>query len=602
MTDPRPSRRVRRTSRDTSERGINDADARARPARRRASGRAKAIGLAVGGVLLVILIILIAGGGGGVAPQVTVAGVDMGGDQAEVHAALTARSTALTAQVVTLEVGGGNFGTMRPSDLGATGDVAMAMAMASDASPTRIARGVRALTGADPITSPLPVTYRKGAVDAWVADIAAPLARAKRNAQVTVSGTNFQVTPAADGRRLNRAQLKAMVSGDLAALPSHLTLPITTTTPAFGTAAAQAQVAQAQQVIARGTQVSVKGIQVTLNPASVASAFHFGPKGLSLSGADLQKPMNRAYRATSTVPAPARFKIRGTRVSITPSKAGRLVDGKQVATGLMGEARPVQASYITTTPVFTTEKAQSLGIKEEVGSFTTPYTPGEPRVTNIHRASTILNGTIIPPNGRLSLNQVLGERTEERGFVPAPMVADGLLVDSVGGGVSQVAATLFNAAFFAGFQLNGHSAHQLYIDRYPIGREATISWPTPDLVITNDWNASALVRVWNAADSITVAIFSTSFDRRVETTTSERTNFTDPKTRLVVTDGIPAGQQQELSSGGKGFSVAVTRKVYRGAKLLSDDTSTTVYLAPPKVIGVAPGTPEAETPWAPSSH
>ncbi len=602
MTDPRPSRRVRRASRDTRDRGINDADAHARPARRRASGRAKAIGLAVGGVLLVILILLIAGSGGGVAPRVTVAGVDMGGDQAEVHAALTARSTALTARFVTLEVNGGNLGTMRPSDLGATVDVAMAMAMANDASPTRIARGVHALTGADPVTSPLPVTYRKGAVDAWVADTAGPLARPQRNAQVTVSGTNFQVTPAANGRRLDRAQLKAMVSGDLAALPAHLTLPITTTTPTFGTAAAEAQVAQAQQVIARGTQVSVKGIQVTLNPASVASAFHFGPKGLSLSGADLQKPINRAYRATSTVPAPARFKIRGTQVSITPSKAGRLVDGKQVATGLMGEARPVQASYITTVPVFTTEKAQSLGIKEEVGSFTTPYTPGVPRVTNIHLASMILNGTIIPPNGRLSLNQVLGERTEERGFVPAPMVADGLLVDSVGGGVSQVAATLFNAAFFAGFQLNAHNAHQLYIDRYPVGREATISWPTPDLVITNDWNASALVRVWNAADSITVAIFSTSFDRRVETTTSDRTNFTNPKTRLMATDGIPAGQQQELSSGGKGFSVKVTRKVYRGAKLLSDKTSTTVYLAPPKVIGVAPGTPEAEIPWAPSSR
>ncbi len=548
MTDPRPSRRVRRASRDTRDRGINDADAHARPARRRASGRAKAIGLAVGGVLLVILILLIAGSGGGVAPRVTVAGVDMGGNQAEVHAALTARSTALTARFVTLEVNGGNLGTMRPSDLGATVDVAMAMAMANDASPTRIARGVHALTGADPVTSPLPVTYRKGAVDAWVADIAGPLARPQRNAQVTVSGTNFQVTPAANGRRLDRAQLKAMVSGDLAALPAHLTLPITTTTPTFGTAAAEAQVAQAQQVIARGTQVSVKGIKVTLNPASVASAFHFGPKGLSLSGADLQKPMNRAYRATSTVPAPARFKIRGTQVSITPSKAGRLVDGKQVATGLMGEARPVQASYITTVPVFTTEKAQSLGIKEEVGSFTTPYTPGVPRVTNIHLASMILNGTIIPPNGRLSLNQVLGERTEERGFVPAPMVADGLLVDSVGGGVSQVAATLFNAAFFAGFQLNAHNAHQLYIDRYPVGREATISWPTPDLVITNDWNASALVRVWNAADSITVAIFSTSFDRRVETTTSAAAEK-PPNTTVCA---APSRAQASMAMGNSG--------------------------------------------------
>ena len=176
-----------------------------------------------------------------------------------------------------------------------------------------------------------------------------------------------------------------------------------------------------------------------------------------------------------------------------------------------------------------------------MGSYTTPYSPGEPRVTNIRRASQILNGTIIPPHGTLSLNQTLGERTLDRGFVAAPMLADGLHVDSVGGGVSQVATTLFNAAFFAGFALDAHTAHQLYIDRYPLGREATISWPTPDLVITNNWDASALIKVVNSSDSITVSIYSTSFDRKVEEHTSDPFDFTEPKTRYVATEGVPSG-------------------------------------------------------------
>ena len=589
MNDSRPPRRDPRPPRGRQR----------RPARR-AGTRAKAVAIAIGAVLLVVMVLLVAGGSGGVAPQVTVAGVDMGQDEAQVNAALTAKGKALVRRLVMLDVDNGVLSVMRPSDLGGTADVAAARALATDASPSRIVRGVRAFTGADPVASPLPVAYRPGAADAWVADIATQVDRPEQNARVEVNGTDFAVLPQSDGRALDRQRLKQMISGDLTTLPAHLRLPVRTTRPTFTTAQAQAQVQQAQQILQRGTQLSVDDVPATLDPAGVAAAFHFGAKGLSLSGADLRTPLIAAYPSTSVIPAPARFEVHGTRVTIVPSKDGRLVDGTQVASGLMGEDRPVESTYVDQNPVFTTEKAQSLGIKEEVGSYTTPYSSGEPRVTNIRRASKILNGTIIPPNGQLSLNQVLGERTLERGFVPAPMLADGLHVDSIGGGVSQVATTLFNAAFFAGFELNAHTAHQLYIDRYPLGREATISWPTPDLVITNNWDASALVRVWNSSDSITIGIYSTSFDRRVEESTSEPFDFTEPKTRYVATEGVPEGQQQEITSGDKGYSVTIARKVFKGSEVISDGDFTTVYLAPPKVIGVAPGTPGAETPSAPS--
>ena len=249
--------------------------------------------------------------------------------------------------------------------------------------------------------------------------------------------------------------------------------------------------------------------------------------------------------------------------------------------------------------MFTTKKARALGITEEVGAFTTPYDSGQPRVTNLRKASEILNGTIIPAGGTLSLNKVLGKRTTDRGFVAAPMVADGLLVDSVGGGVSQLATTLFNAAFFAGFELNEHTAHQLYFDRYPVGREATISWPLPDLKVTNNWKAAALVRVFNGSSGVTVAIYSTSFDRKVETETSERFNLTEPKERRVTADWVDEGQEVLKTEGSQGFSVRVTRKVFEGSRLKEEDDFTTNYLAPPKVILVPEGNPGAETPYAP---
>jgi vancomycin resistance protein YoaR len=470
---------------------------------------------------------------------------------------------------------------------------------AQEASPTRVVRGLKALTGQGPNEVPLTVAYRKGALSSWVAGIAERVDRSEENAVVSVDGTTFTVKPSRDGRLLDRRALEARLAGDPAAIPGVIAIPLTTTQPALTTDEATQQVSQAGEVLRRGTEVVVDDVQARLPVADVARAMRFTPEGLRISGADLRRPLLAAYPAGSVVPRPARFDIRGTKAVLVPSKDGRLVDARRVADGLMGEDRPVESEFIPVTPVFTTEKAQKLGIKEEVGSFTTPYDAGQPRVANIRRASQILNGTIIPPGGTLSLNKALGKRTEDRGFVKAPMVADGLLVDAVGGGVSQLATTLFNAAFFAGFRLDEHTAHQLYFERYPEGREATISWPKPDLKVTNNWKAAALVRVFNGSSGVTVAIYSTSFDRRIEEETSERYAFTEPTERRVTSEWVPEGQEVVQSEGSQGFSVRVTRKVFEGSRLKEEDSFETVYLAPPKVVLVPEGTPGAETPYAP---
>ncbi len=573
-----------------------------RAARRRPSRppgrRARALVLGGAALMLVVLVLLIAGGGGGTAPGTTVAGVDMGDDEAAVQAALRTRAAELVRRPVALRVAGGTLAEVSPAQVGGTVDVQAAIRAAQEASPSRIVRGIKAVTGQGPTEVPLPITYRKGALDAWIAEVAAKVDRAEESAVVTVDGTRFDVRPARAGRVVDRAALRERLTGDLSAFPSTVNLPLGAPQPALTTQAAKQQVTQAVEVLRRGGAVVVDGVPATLPPGAVAAAMRFTPEGLRIAASELRRPLIAAYPQGSVIPRPARFDIRGTRAVLVPSRDGRLVDGRRVAEGLLGEDRPVESTFVPVTPVFTTEKAAKLGIKEEVGSFTTPYEAGQPRVTNIRRASRILNGTIIPPGGTLSLNAVLGKRTADRGFVRAPMVADGLLVDAVGGGVSQLATTLFNAAFFAGFRLDAHTAHQLYFSRYPEGREATISWPRPDLKVTNDWKASALVRVFNGSSGVTVAIYSTSFDRKVETETSERYDPTEPKERRVTAEWVPEGQEVLQSAGSQGFSVRVTRTVFEGNRLKEEDAFETVYLAPPKVILVPEGTPGAETPYA----
>ena len=165
-----------------------------------------------------------------------------------------------------------------------------------------------------------------------------------------------------------------------------------------------------------------------------------------------------------------------------------------------------------------TEQLNALGIKEVVSNFTTRHKAGEARVTNIHRMADLVRGTIIRPGEVFSINQLVGERTEEKGFVFAPAIAEGLHEDQVGGGVSQFATTLFNASFFAGLDFVQYQSHSLYISRYPYGREATLGWPGPDLQIRNTTPYGILIWPSYTNSSLTVTLFSTKYFDNVDQT------------------------------------------------------------------------------------
>jgi hypothetical protein len=253
----------------------------------------------------------------------------------------------------------------------------------------------------------------------------------------------------------------------------------------------------------------------------------------------------------------AQLRIDGDRVTIVPGVAARVLDAEATAAALIRDpaANVHQVQFQRPAPDVTTAELAALRIRELVSEFTTHYPAGEPRVVNIKRAAALLDGMILAPGATFSMNEALGERTTARGFVAAPAIYDGRFVDSVGGGISQVATTLYNAAFFAGLELVEHAPHSYYIDRYPMGREATISWGGPELVFRNDWDAALLLRLEATDTSITVRFYSSSLGRRVETTTGMPYRWTGPS----------------------GFTVDYTRRVYEHDRLLRDERFQTRY-------------------------
>lgn len=235
---------------------------------------------------------------------------------------------------------------------------------------------------------------------------------------------------------------------------------------------------------------------------------------LGLDSEEVTGSLGERFAGVGTQPVDATIAVRKGRPVIVPGTVGRRCCAEGAADVVLAALRsrpagPVELPLRETQPERTSADLEELGIKEQIGTFTTRYPAGQQRVTNIHRIAEILDGTLIGPGGRLSVNDKVGRRTTEKGFVPGGSIQNGVFEDSVGGGISQFATTLFNAAFFGGLDIPTYQAHSIYISRYPYGREATLSFPAPDLVIRNATPYGVLVDTSYTSTSVTASLWST---------------------------------------------------------------------------------------------
>ena len=215
-----------------------------------------------------------------------------------------------------------------------------------------------------------------------------------------------------------------------------------------------------------------------------------------------------------------------------------------LAAALLTGQTPVPLALKTEAPDWTADSVSKLGIIEPVASFTTNHAAGQARVQNIHRIADIVSGAIIGPDETFSVNDYVGPRTAANGFVPAPIIGEnGYFTDELGGGVSQFATTLFNAAFFAGLEITEYQPHGIYISRYPYGREATLDYGNIDLEIHNNTPYGVLIWPSYGESSITVTLYSThSIDAEQSDQTSEPysavcTRVTTTRKRTYVDSG-----------------------------------------------------------------
>ena len=201
----------------------------------------------------------------------------------------------------------------------------------------------------------------------------------------------------------------------------------------------------------------------------------------------------------------------------------------------------------------------------------------------------------MPPGGTFSLNDEVGPRTLERGFRVAPVIVGGEYEEDVGGGVSQVATTVFNAAWEAGVKVLERNPHSLYISRYPLGRDATVNYPELDLKFLNDTGKWIVVLGGIGSDGISITLAGTPTGRRVVSVPGPLETTGEAPIERVSDPTLFVGTKVLEESGSAPSTVAVKRTVYKqDGSVLYDETWRTNYLGEKRVIRV--GTKEKPEP------
>ncbi len=129
----------------------------------------------------------------------------------------------------------------------------------------------------------------------------------------------------------------------------------------------------------------------------------------------------------------------------------------------------------------------SNSFSKTYSSYYSYYVNDPDRTNNLKLASKAINGTILAPGETFSFNQIVGKRTSARGYKPAHVFAGAEeTVMGVGGGVCQVASTIFNAALLGNFQIVERHQHSQRVAYVPLGRDAAIYWGSQDFKFKNN--------------------------------------------------------------------------------------------------------------------
>ncbi|PWU68005.1 VanW family protein [Gracilibacillus dipsosauri] len=168
----------------------------------------------------------------------------------------------------------------------------------------------------------------------------------------------------------------------------------------------------------------------------------------------------------------------------------------------------IEAPVVEIHPKVDTELLANIRT-HKIGQYVTYFNQNKKaRAHNISLAGEAINNHVVFPGETFSFNEVVGKRTKEKGYLPAPEIVKGELTEGIGGGICQISSTLFNAVDRAGVKILERYSHSKRVPYVPPGRDATVSWYGPDFTFKNSLNQPLLIQSKTQNGQVIIEIYS----------------------------------------------------------------------------------------------
>jgi vancomycin resistance protein YoaR len=530
---------------------------------------------------------------GRIMPGVRIGGIDVGGlDRAAATSRLEAQLPSLVDGSLAVRIGEETVSVPladlgRAYEMDAMLDAAYGVARSGDLLADALSR-IRVLAISNSVPSSV-LADGGSALDAVVADLVAWFSVEARDASVDyTAGAGYTVEEGVTGVSLDAEALRSALlsaTADGTRAPATVAVSPIFTEPELTTHEAEIAAREANRMTAETLRLRAGGKAFALKPERLASLVSFDTRPDGMYGpvidetklAELVKPLARKVRSA---PRNASFTWgAGGITGVLPAVEGRKLDLEgSVATiaqtlrdrGAAVVRRSIPLTIVASAPALTTQAAQAAAPKmQRLNTWTTYYVPGEGNFwnANIHIPAWDIDGYVIAPGEWFEFWQGIGPVTLARGYGYGGAIIGGRSVPNgaLAGGICSTSTTLFNAAMRSGLEIGERTNHSYYIERYPMGLDATVlktdTWET-DMTFRNDTANPVVIRSYTGNGWIRFDIWGVSDGRTVRLSAPTTWNHGTAVWTTVTNPNLAPGTSKITEYPHNGFDSSVTRWVY----------------------------------------
>ena len=400
----------------------------------------------------------------------------------------------------------------------------------------------------------------------------------------------LRIMDAKSGHLVNQEKLEAEILSSLRNFSTAATkIPLEDITPEITAADLETVKPQVEELLANPIQLTYQSQSWIPTKEELLSFLKFQKEdsttSITVEESEVAKYIKEIANQVNREPRGDIFRAEGERVlEFRMASDGLKLDGEKtlelLSAAILNLKETVSLPVEVSKPL---RSANDYGIKELLGQGISNFAgSSQGRINNIKTASAKLRGILIAPGETFSFNGALGEVSTATGYDTAWVIKRGRTVLGVGGGVCQVSTTIFRAAFNSGLEILERTAHAYRVHYYepPLGFDATVYEPSPDLVFKND--TASYILIWSSVDvpntTLTFNFYGTSDGRSTKMIGPFVSGESPPPAPLYQEDdSLARGVTQQVDFAAWGANATIKREVYRNGGILHNDTFTSHY-------------------------